>query len=354
MTQIIKDVIVIGGGQSALALGYYLRKTNLDYLILDQQTQAGGSWPHYWDSLRLFSPAQWSSLPGVLMPGGSDYYPSRNDTIRYLEKYETRYQLPIQRPVTVEEVRKERATFMLTTSEGEYRTRVVISATGSFQKPFIPTIPGREDFRGTILHSAQYQTSKPFQGQRVLIVGEGNSGAQILAEVSQIANTTWVTLKDPQFLPEDVSGRDLFDYASAAYRAQQDGTSYTPPSLGDIVMVSSVKEASQRGVYHAVRPFERFISQGVRWPDGQEEEVDTVIFCTGFRPALGHLEPLGVIEADGKVLTQGTQVEKVDGLWLVGYGSWTGFASATLIGVGRSAKKTVAEVENYLANVLTS
>ena len=77
MKQSTKDVIVIGGGQSALAVGYYLRKTNLDYLILDQQEQAGGNWPHYWESLRLFSPAQWSSLPGVLMPGGADYYPGR-------------------------------------------------------------------------------------------------------------------------------------------------------------------------------------------------------------------------------------------------------------------------------------
>jgi len=127
-----KDVIVIGGGQSALAVSYYLRKTNLDYVILDQQAQAGGSWPHYWESLRLFSPAQWSSLPGVLMPGGSDYYPSRDDTIRYLEAYEARYQLPIERPVTVEEVQQEENEFVLTTSQGEYRSRTIISATGSF------------------------------------------------------------------------------------------------------------------------------------------------------------------------------------------------------------------------------
>jgi len=231
MTKVQKDVIVIGGGQSALALGYYLRKTKLDYLILDQQVQAGGSWPHYWESLRLFSPAQWSSLPGVLMPGGSNYYPSRDDTIRYLANYEDRYQLPIQRPVTVFEVVKNRDHFVLSTSVGEYRAPVVISATGSFQKPYVPTIPGREDFPGMILHSAQYQTSEPFRGQRVLVVGEGNSGAQILAEVSQVAHTTWVTLKEPQFLPDDISGRDLFDYASAAYRAKQKGTSYTPPFL---------------------------------------------------------------------------------------------------------------------------
>ena len=128
----LKDVIVIGGGQSALAVGYYLRKTGLDYIILDKQKKAGGSWPHYWESLRLFSPAQWSSLPGVLMPGGSDYYPSRDETIHYLAQYENRYRLPILRPVKVEEVRKENDLFVLTTSQGEYRSRAVISATGFF------------------------------------------------------------------------------------------------------------------------------------------------------------------------------------------------------------------------------
>jgi len=119
-------------------------------------------------------------------------------------------------------------------------------------------------------------------------------------------------------------------------------------------MVPSVKEARKRGVYQSVRPFESFTTQGVRWTNGQEEVVDTVIFCTGYRPALDHLRPLNVIEPDGKVQTQDTRAEKMAGLWLVGYGSWTGFASATLIGVGRSAKNSVAEVENYFTNVLSS
>ena len=348
MKQSTKDVIIVGGGQSALAVGYYLRKTDLDYLILDQQAQAGGSWPHYWESLRLFSPAQWSSLPGVLMPGGSDYYPSRDETIRYLQSYEARYQLPIERPVTVKKVRREEDEFILTASQGEYRSRAVISATGSFPKPYLPPFPGQTDFRGTLLHSADYRTSESFRDQTVLVVGEGNSGAQILAEVSQVADTTWVTLNEPEFLPDNISGRDLFDYASAAYQARQQGKSYTPPSLGNIVMVPSVQEARQRKVYQSVRSFTEFTRTGVRWPNGKEKVVDAVIFCTGFRPALDHLEPLGVVASDGKVLTQGTRAEKIAGLWLVGYGSWTGFASATLIGVGRSAKQTVREIVAYL------
>lgn len=349
-TKSVYDVIIIGGGQSALALGYYLRKTGLNYLILDQQEQAGGSWPNYWESLRLFSPAQWSSLPGILMPGGADYYPSRDDTIHYLEAYEARYQLPIERPVTVQHVRKNQRIFEVETDRGPYQSRVVISATGSFRNPYIPSFTGQANFQGVVLHSSQYQTSALFRGKKVMVVGEGNSGAQILAELSLVAETLWVTLREPQFMPDHITGRDLFDYASAAYRAKQTGTSYTPPSLGDIVLVPSVRETRQRKVYQAVRPFDHFTVDSVRWSDGREESVDAIIFCTGFRPALSHLAPLEVVEPDGKVQTRGTRAVKAEGLWLVGYGSWTGFASATLIGVGRSAKKTVAEVERFLVD----
>jgi len=118
-------------------------------------------------------------------------------------------------------------------------------------------------------------------------------------------------------------------------------------------MVPSVQQAQKRGVYQSVRPFEEFTPTGVRWPDGKEETVDAVIFCTGFRPALDHLKPLGIVAANGKVATRGTKAQKIEGLWLVGYGSWTGFASATLIGVGRSAKQTMSEVSTYLNPVAT-
>src|SRR5688572_6135165 len=111
------DVIVIGGGQSGLAMGYYLRRTGLSYIILDNQKESGGAWLHTWKSLRLFSPAQWSSLPGMMMTGGSDYYPTRDVTIEYLKFYETKYNLPVRRPVEVSGVLKVHDEFQLQTSE---------------------------------------------------------------------------------------------------------------------------------------------------------------------------------------------------------------------------------------------
>jgi putative flavoprotein involved in K+ transport len=181
------DVVIIGGGQSGLAVGYYLRRTNLSFVILDQEKEAGGSWQHMWSSLRLFSPAQWSSLPGVIMKGGADYYPTRDETIDYIKEYEQKYSLPVKRPVTVMSVQRDGENFQIGTSDGTYTADVVVTATGSFKNPIIPEFPGSGEFNGAILHSSQYQSQEAFRGKRVAIVGEGNSGAQILAEVSQVA-----------------------------------------------------------------------------------------------------------------------------------------------------------------------
>jgi NAD(P)H-nitrite reductase large subunit len=118
--------------------------------------------------------------------------------------------------------------------------------------------------------------------------------------------------------------------------------------LGDIVMVPSVKEARARGVLHSVRLFRTFTPDGVIWPDGRAMQVDAVIWCTGFRWALDHLAPLSIIEADGQIAVSGTRAVREPRLWLVGYGEWTGFASATILGVGRTARATVAEIDALL------
>ena len=343
------DVVVIGGGQSGLAAGYYLRRTGLSYIILDNQKEGGGAWLHTWESLRLFSPAQWSSLPGMIMTGGSDYYPTRDEAIEYLKQYETKYNLPVQREVNVLRVSKEHEEFKIETSEGIYVSKVVVSATGSFANPVIPEIKGREVFKGRIIHSSQYSTPEEFKDKRVAVIGEGNSGAQILAEVSKVADTIWITLKEPRFLPDHVDGRFLFDAATQMYEAQKAGKQFKPPSLGDIVMVDSVKEARTRRVLTSQKPFHNFTEDSLVWADGHEEKIDAVIFCTGFKASLKHLESLHVINEDGKADTDGTRSKHVDGLWFVGYGNWTGFASATLIGVGRSAKITTDQIIQYIS-----
>jgi putative flavoprotein involved in K+ transport len=206
------------------------------------------------------------------------------------------------------------------------------------------------EFSGKQLHAADYRNPKEFEGQRVIVVGGGNSAAQILAEVSSVAETTWVCSRPPRFLPDDVDGRALFAAATARIRALEEGREHAGVAgLGDIVMVPSVREARDRGHLEATAMFTRVTPTGVAWQNGDTQEADAIIWCTGFRPALHHLQPLGLRDSRGHIRVggpSGTQVIADPRLYLLGYGDWTGPASATLVGVGPFAKATAAEIEN--------
>jgi putative flavoprotein involved in K+ transport len=242
------DLIVIGGGQAGLAVAYYLRRAELDFLVLDAEERPGGAWRHAWDSLRLFSPAAYSSLPGWPMPPSrAEGFPTRDEVIDNLSRYEQRYALPIERPRTVEAVEPADEALRLRLQDGrDLIAQAVVGATGTWGSPVIPDHAGRENFRGLQLHSAHYRSPQPLAGQTVLVVGGGNSAAQILADVSTVAEAVWVTPTDPVFLPDDVDGRVLFERASARVRGDFDTAATT--TLGDIVMVPPVKEARARGV----------------------------------------------------------------------------------------------------------
>ena len=345
------DVVVIGGGQAALSVAYFLRRTSRSHLLLDAEEAPGGAWRHGWPSLRLFSPAQVSSLSGWPMPPLSDGFPTRDHVIDYLTRYEERYRIAVLRPVLVDHVERAGDRLLVRSAGRSWLARAVVSATGTWRAPFVPAYAGRELFAGIQLHSADYSGPAPLAGLRVLVVGGGNSGAQILAELSIVAETIWVTERPPRFLPDGVDGAVLFRWASERWQAQQEGRTASVPhgGLGDIVMVPPVVDARGRGVLVAREPFDQFTTSGVRWADGTTTDLDAVIWCTGFRPALSHLEPLGVVK-DGRVGVTGTRAVDEERLWLVGYGEWTGYASATLIGVGRTARSTVEEIDHFLSH----
>ena len=338
-----REILIIGSGQAGLAVAYYLRRAGADFSLLDAEDGAGGAWRHVWDSLHCFSPAAYSSLPGWQMPQDMvDEFPSSDDVINYLRQYEERYAFEIERPITVCAVERDGETLVARTDRGDRRARIIISATGTWNRPYIPDYEGRAHFMGEQIHSAHYHSPEPFAGKTVLIVGGGNSAAQILAEVSKVTETIWVTVSEPAFLPDDVDGRVLFSRATARIRNKE--AQILPGGFGDIVMVPPVREARERGVLHSVRPFAKFTQQGVVWHDGSATTVDAVIWCTGFNAALEHLRPLGVVEENGKVVVEHNQSVKEPGLWLMGYGDWTGAASATLIGAGRTAREIVPRI----------
>lgn len=345
------DVVVIGGGQSGLAAGYHLRRLGLDFVVLDAQSTPGGAWQHAWDSLHLFSPAAYSSLPGRLMPPQpGETYPDARHVVEYLTDYEKRYELPVLRGEPALAVRGDGPFLRVETDSGVRRARAVVSACGSWSRPFLPAVPGRGAFEGRQLHTVDYRGPAEFAGQRVIVVGGGNSGAQIAADLAYDTELTWATQREPRFLADDIDGRALFDVATARRRALDAGGTDTGgvASLGDIVAVPPVREARDAGLLKASPMFTRLTATGVAWADGTTAEADAVIWCTGFRPALSHLAPLGLRGVRGHIPTTGTRATDEPRLHLLGYGDWTGPASATLIGVGRPARDAAREIAALL------
>ncbi|GAA2499603.1 ArsO family NAD(P)H-dependent flavin-containing monooxygenase [Streptomyces gobitricini] len=345
------DVVVIGGGQSGLAAGYHLRRLGVGFVVLDAQAMPGGAWRHGWDSLRLFSPAAYSSLPGRLMPPQEGRAcPGARHVVDYLADYEKRYDLPVRRGVRVREVHRDGPFLRVRTDSGDWCARAVVSATGTWSRPFVPAVPGRTAFRGVQLHSVEYRRPQEFAGRRVIVVGGGNSGAQIAADLAYDTHLTWVTLREPRFLPDEIDGRALFDAATARRRALEQGRTDTGgvASLGDIVAVPPVRAARDAGRLKASPMFDRLTPTGVAWADGMAAEADALVWCTGFRPALSHLAPLGLRGPRGHISTAGTRALAEPRLHLLGYGDWTGPASATLIGVGRPAREAAREIADLL------
>ncbi|MFC0359175.1 ArsO family NAD(P)H-dependent flavin-containing monooxygenase [Kytococcus sp. HMSC28H12] len=370
------DVVVIGGGQAGLATSYWLRRAGIGHVVLDDADGPGGAWARMWPSLHAFSPPQHSSLPGWLMPRwtGEGAFPSRQHVADYLTAYEERYEVPVQRPVRVDAVRREGERLVVEgRPEGERSAwwgRAVVSATGTWSRPFWPSVPGLREFAGAQLHSAQYRGPESVPGGRVLVVGGGNTGAQLAAELAASREVVWATQRPPRFMPPEVDGRVLFDVATARRAALDAGRPDDGGvgTLGDIVQVPEVRAALAEGRLGAVPMVARLTASGVVWGEeaaeaagstwnsppvapGEELPVDAVLWCTGYRPALAHLRPLGVRGERGHVAVAPGSMTRAAGeprLHLMGYGDWTGPASATLIGVGRPARAAAREIEEVL------
>ncbi|MDU0478317.1 ArsO family NAD(P)H-dependent flavin-containing monooxygenase [Staphylococcus chromogenes] len=345
------DVLIIGAGQAGLATAYYLRRFPLQVQLVDARPAPGGSWPDTWESLALFSPWRISSLPGWRLPATKDYYPTPAEIIDYFTAYEHRYGFDITRGVHVRYVSAS-SPFQVTLSDGTQRAaRAIINCTGNASRPFIPYVPGINNFTGIQLHSHDYRCPDSFAGMRVAVVGGGNSGAQIAADLIHQAQVTWCTLRPPRFLPDNYDGEALFSVARQRLAALERGEPDTGglAALGDIVAVPPVRAARSAGVLNAHPMFASLTEQAAHWPDGRSAHLDAIIWCTGFRPALAHLSGCNVAKgADHRPLVDHTESTNVSGMYFVGYGDWVGPAADTILGVAPFAKMAAYRAAEFL------
>lgn len=341
----VYDVIVIGAGQAGLAAGYYLQESGLTFVILEAHDTPGGSWPFYYDSLRLNSPARFSALPGLPFPGQPDRYPRRDDVVAYLRAYATAFGLPVITNTAVASIERVGELFRLqTTGNNLYFARSIVAATGFFGRPFIPALPGSDQYRGTIMHIAQYRRPEPFRGQRIVIVGGANGAVQVGVELARVARVTLATRSPIRYLPQHLLGRDIHFWLRVT---GLDWTQWLNDRSAPVFTSSHEHVALAIGSPDRQPLFAHFTPNGITWANGSQEAIDTVLFATGYLPNLPYLAGLGAFDAAGRVLQRHGISTTVPGLGYVGLARQRSVASATLRGAGPDARIVVEHLKRY-------
>ncbi|MFE9021014.1 flavin-containing monooxygenase [Streptomyces sp. NPDC007808] len=347
------DVAVIGGGQSGLAAAHALRGQGLQPVVLEASERAAGSWPRHYDSLTLFSPARYSSLPGLPFGGDPDRYPHRDEVVAYLLRCADELDAEIRTRTRVRDVRLEDGVFMLgLESGGELAARAVVAATGTFGRPHRPELPGLATYTGTLLHAADYRAPEPFAGQRVVVVGAGNSAVQIAAELAGRARVTLAARHPVRFARQRTLGSDLHWWLAHT------GLDTLP--IGRFLRTPPTQWVIDDGRYRAAvtsgRPDRRPVFTGasgtkVTWADGTTEEVDTVLLATGYRPDLVYLVPLGALDASGHPRHREGISLTHPGLAYVGLEWQRSLSSNSLRGAGRDAARIARHIAAHLARL---
>jgi putative flavoprotein involved in K+ transport len=328
-------VIIIGAGQAGLAMGWHLQRQGVDFLIVEAGERPGGNWRHYYDSLRLFSPAAYSALPGLPFPASPGHYPRRDEVVEYLEQYAAHFQLPIRYNSHIDGVSRQGTGFQLHGADGlDYHCEALVVASGAFNHAYIPPIPGLGDFRGTLLHSSAYRTPEAFAGQRVVVVGAANSAVQIAHELAAVAAVTLASRENVRFFPQRMFGIDFHAWVHWSGLAH---TRWLSDKGTPVLDDGRYKRALQAGRYRQRSMFQQVESDAVIWADGSREPIDALLFATGFRPNLTFLADLPVQDRQGQVLQRNGRASQVPGLFFVGLPRQRNFASATLRGVGPDA-----------------
>jgi putative flavoprotein involved in K+ transport len=337
-------VIVVGGGQSGLAAARALRELGTPAVILEACDRPTGSWPRYYDSLRVFSPAGYSSMPGMAFPGEPDHYPGRDEVADYLERYAAGLDVEIRTNTRVETIRQDGRSFLVFTEDGRVMPASgIVAASGSFSNPFRPAFPGEEGFTGELSHVADYRDPAPYAGRRVVVVGAGDSAAQVANELAPVAKVTIATRHPMRFIPQRLDGQDVhywlretgFDTLPAVWLSKITGGSVVTDSVG-------FEQTLARGLVDQRPMFTALDEGGVVWSDGQREPIDAIILATGYRPSLDYLRGIGALDARGEPVHVGGISSTHVGVVYVGLEFQRSYASNTLRGVSEDARAVIA------------
>ncbi len=338
------ETLVIGGGQSGLAVGYHLSRRGLPYAIIDANHRIGDAWRNRWDSLRLFTPKRLDGLPGMPFPGYHWGFPSKDEMADYLEAYARRFEIPVETGVSVERLFRQGDHFVAISGDRRFEADNVVVAMSSWQKPRIPEFARQLDPDILQLHVADYRNPAQLQAGNVLVVGAGNSGAEVANEV---ARTHQVWLSGPStgtipFRPESVAARILMPliarivFHRVLTTSTPIGRRVRPKMLstGEPLLRTKPKDLAEKGVERVPRV------TGVQGgqpqlEDGRRIDASNVVWCTGFEPGFSWID-LPEVSVRAPEHRRGI-VESEPGLYFLGLKFLYSVSSEQIHGVGRDA-----------------
>jgi putative flavoprotein involved in K+ transport len=349
------DVLVIGGGQAGLAIGYHLARGGRRFTILEAAAEPAAAWRQRWDSLRLFTPARYDGLPGLPFPGDPDAYPGRDEVVDYLTGYARHFELPLELDSRVRTVRATGDGYAVELDDRVYEAGQVVVATGPFQVPFVPPLAAGLAPAVTQLHSVEYRDPDALPDGPVLVVGGGNTGFQISAELAATREAHLAIGSRQTPLPQRLLGRDIFRWLDATGLIRRTVDSRIGARMKDRdTLIGSTPRGLRRR--HGVALHERAVGAAgaeVAFADAARLRVETVIWATGFRPDHAWIDVPAAFAADGRVRHE-RGVTAAPGLYFLGL-PWQHTRGSALLGwVGDDAAFLAERIDALAASAPTA
>lgn len=327
------DVVVIGSGQAGLAAAYYLGKSKLKYLVVDKNSAIGDSWRQRYDSLKLFTPRIYSSLPGLSLHGEINGLPSKDEIADYLTTYREKHAIPVQLETDVYSLAAMENGFLIETSKGRISSKNIVVATGPFQTPYIPSFHDKIQHEIVQLHSSSYRNKKQLRPGNVLVIGAGNSGAQIAAELADDFDVYVSTSGKLAFKPLFFMGKSIFYYYNlfglldAGLESKRGKWLKRQPE--QIYGLEMKKLISEKKIKLVSRTKDAF-GDTVIFEDGKSMKVDNIIWATGFRQDFSWIDIPEVFN-DFNQINHKNGVSNRHGLYFVGL-PWLSSRGSALLG----------------------
>ncbi len=335
------DTVVVGGGQAGLAIGYYLSMQGREFVILDTHHRIGTSWRERWDSLRIFTPASISSLPGMPLSAPAGAFLTKDEVADYLEAYVARFHLPVRLNTTVDTLTREGDHYLLTVGDQRLAAEHVVVATGSYQQSRIPAFASELDPTIIQFHSDEYRNPNQLQEGEVLVVGAGSSGAEIALELVP-TRRVWLAGRDPGHRPKNIPPmfRQLYWWLmhKAINTDNRIGRRFKELSeKGGAPLIGIPKNACERAGMERVSRIVGVQDGKPLLQDGRELSVANVIWCTGYAPDYSWIH-LPVFGSEGYPIHARGVVEGEPGLYFLGLRFQYTLTSSFIGGVGRDAR----------------